>query len=561
MSKSKDGQSAHQDPPPKPTPAQQASALKLLLVGAAVALALVYFLGQILDHESRTTAFWVYGRYAGVALFAWVGHSIGLGRGRVVAENLECLAIAVVMALILKYFLVEAYKIPTGSMQPTILGDKDTAIFDRVLVNKFAYLVDEPERYDVIVFKFPLDRSKNYIKRLIGLPGERIVLFGGNIYAADRQPDGSVGPMRIARKSRSVREAVMKTVYPSGRPQESFDSDFKVLAGSHSVGNDSITLNAGTRIRYGRGEPVRDRYDDGYDVDWGISIPSHVVEFGKHVVSDLGLRFEVNPGAGCSELRLVIQANDIEHRGILAVGPVKGKDESGSESSTRIESGFVSASGDELIKIGTQGPVVAEKSDLRLQPWKSVEVAFFHVDQELILEVDGEEVLSFPYEIAEESDSSLAPGYYPWPRSPETNAVTLEVRGGQATLSDLEVLRDIHYTTPGRTTRLAFDIPDDALFALGDNTENSHDGRMWAAERVRLPDGTEVLRERRDYGWDTREFIDIYGETRQTPFGVEPVIERRGVNAFNYIPRNLLLGKAIAVFWPIYPHFRWKLLR
>ena len=536
----------------KPTTEQQAAAFKYLLVGAGLALALVYLLGQILDYESRSTVLWTYGRFAGVALFAWVGHSIGLGKGRVVAENLECLAIAVVMALILKYFLVEAYKIPTGSMQPTILGDENSAIFDRVLVNKFAYLLEDPERYDVIVFKFPLDRSKNYIKRLIGLPGEQITIFGGNIYAAKRGEDGNYGPMKIARKERQIREAVMKLIYPSDRPKETFENSFQVVTGSHSVAGDEVTLAADTRIRFGHGEAIRDRYLDGYDPDWQIKAPDHVAEFGRQVVSDLGVRFDFAPGAGCKQARLSILANGIEHRAVVGVGPGAG---------SRLELGYVGGGGDDLVEVSSLGPTVANDPDLSIEPGDTVELAFFHVDQELVLEIDGEPRLSFPYEIAESPGSNAAPDILPMPRISDRNAVEVEIRGGPAVLEDLAILRDIHYTTHGRATKMVFDIPDDSLFAMGDNTQNSHDGRMWAAEKVVFKNGPEVLRERRDYGWDTKEFIDIYGETYRTPRGQEPVIERRGVGPFNFIPKNLLLGKAIAVFWPIFPHFRWKLLR
>ncbi|MFH0946550.1 MAG: signal peptidase I [Planctomycetota bacterium] len=541
-----------QPPPQKPTAGQQAAAFRFLLVGAGLALVLVYFLGQILDYESRSTVLWTYGRFAGVALFAWVGHSIGLGKGRVVAENLECLAIAVVMALILKYFLVEAYKIPTGSMQPTILGDENSAIFDRVLVNKFAYLVDDPERYDVIVFKFPLDRSKNYIKRLIGLPGEQITIFGGNIYASRRGEDGTFGPMKIARKERQIREAVMKTVYPSGRPNETFDAAFQVVTGSHSVDGDEVTLSAGTQIRFGHGEPIRDRYLDGYDPDWQIRAPDHVAEFGREVVSDLGVRFEFSPGAGCKEARLSILANEIEHRAVVGIGRDTG---------SRLESGYVGSAGDDLVAVCSLGTVVANDPDLSIEPGETVEIAFFHVDQELVLEIDGRQRLSFPYEISESSGSEAAPGVFPMPRRSDRNSVVVEIRGGPATLDGLKILRDIHYTNHGHSGKNVFEIPDDSLFALGDNTQNSHDGRMWTAERVTFKDGRKVLREHRDYGWDTLEFIDIYGETYRAPYGQEPIIDRKGIDPFNFIPRNLLLGKAIAVFWPIFPHFRWKLLR
>src|SRR5262245_53729182 len=65
--------------------------------------------------------------------------------GRVLVENIESLGIAIVMALVLKYFLIEAYKIPTGSMQPTIMGSPQVS--DRVLVNKYIYLLSEPQRF------------------------------------------------------------------------------------------------------------------------------------------------------------------------------------------------------------------------------------------------------------------------------------------------------------------------------------------------------------------------------------------------------------------------------
>ena len=113
----------------------------------------------------------------------------------IISENIECLAIAIAMALILKFFIIEAYKIPSGSMQPTIMGNAEIGLYDRVLVNKFIYLVDEPERFDIIVFKYPLDQSKNYIKRLIGLPGEAVGIRGGDIYIngeIERKPESAV---------------------------------------------------------------------------------------------------------------------------------------------------------------------------------------------------------------------------------------------------------------------------------------------------------------------------------------------------------------------------------
>lgn len=102
-------------------------------------------------------------------------------------ENIEAIVIAVVLALFIRTFVVQAFKIPSGSMQPTLL------IGDHILVNKFIYGVGipftdiklfdikEPGRGDVIVFIYPEDESKDYIKRVVGLPGDTIQIIDKQI--------------------------------------------------------------------------------------------------------------------------------------------------------------------------------------------------------------------------------------------------------------------------------------------------------------------------------------------------------------------------------------------
>ncbi len=98
-----------------------------------------------------------------------------------VRENVEALVIAIILALFIRAFVVQAFKIPSGSMQNTLL------IGDYILVNKFAYglrspigyykmvNLGSPHRGDVIVFRYPEDPSIDYIKRVIGVPGDKIV--------------------------------------------------------------------------------------------------------------------------------------------------------------------------------------------------------------------------------------------------------------------------------------------------------------------------------------------------------------------------------------------------
>ncbi len=103
-------------------------------------------------------------------------------------EYAEALAIAVVLALIIRALVIQAFSIPSGSMLPTLL------IGDYLLVNKFIYgirnpfnnkvliPITRPQRGDVVVFIFPQDPSKDYIKRVMGLPGERVQIINKKLY-------------------------------------------------------------------------------------------------------------------------------------------------------------------------------------------------------------------------------------------------------------------------------------------------------------------------------------------------------------------------------------------
>ncbi|MFC1643560.1 signal peptidase I [Chlamydiota bacterium] len=88
----------------------------------------------------------------------------------------KSILIAFIIALIARTFIVQAFKIPTGSMEPTLHGD--VLFGDRVLVNKFAYHIGKPKRGDVVVFRTVniagLDGQKDYIKRAAALPGEKV---------------------------------------------------------------------------------------------------------------------------------------------------------------------------------------------------------------------------------------------------------------------------------------------------------------------------------------------------------------------------------------------------
>jgi signal peptidase I len=103
-------------------------------------------------------------------------------------QALKTIVIVILIALFIRTFVVQAFDIPSGSMQPTLLPG------DYILVSKFIYGIripfvnirmfsyKEPKRGDVIVFIYPKDPSKDFIKRVIGVQGETVQIIEGKIY-------------------------------------------------------------------------------------------------------------------------------------------------------------------------------------------------------------------------------------------------------------------------------------------------------------------------------------------------------------------------------------------
>ncbi len=117
---------------------------------------------------------------------------MSLKKKSVLRDWIESIVIAFCLAMVIRAFVVQAFKIPTGSMRMTLLEG------DLILVNKFIYgakipftklrlpALNQPKRGDVVVFIYPEDKKKDFIKRLVGLPGESVEIKGGSIYINDK---------------------------------------------------------------------------------------------------------------------------------------------------------------------------------------------------------------------------------------------------------------------------------------------------------------------------------------------------------------------------------------
>jgi len=157
-------------------------------------------------------------------------------------EYIESIIIAILIALFIRTFIICAYKIPSRSMVPTLL------VGDHILVNKFIYGVkipllrrtiipfSEPKRGEIVVFIFPNDRSKDFIKRVIGVGGDKIEIKNKTIFINDKEFKDSFGVYSdslILPKSMQPRDnfgpvnVPEKTIFVMGdNRDESLDSRF-----------------------------------------------------------------------------------------------------------------------------------------------------------------------------------------------------------------------------------------------------------------------------------------------------------------------------------------------
>ena len=460
-------------------------------------------------------------------------------------DNVEAMLMAVVMALVLKYFLVEAYRIPTGSMQPTLMGNRDTGIFDRILVDKWSYQVRDPERWEVAVFRFPLDRSKNYVKRIVGVGPEEFRVFQGDLWHRDAAGE----PWRILRRPRHVQEETWLALAKAEPTEPLFFGDPDP---AWTAGRD-VTLTGDVRMRYGRSRAaIMDGYNDGYPDALKDAIPASRRNSNSSPVGDLKVDGRVTVDAGVREVAVELREGPRVYRFLLP-GPAAPADEV-----VRIESTMAAAAGP-----GVEPFVATAASEgLRLEAGTGYRFAAQNLDDLLELSVDGEVVASL--EVPATGN--------------QASAAYLETRGGRTDLADLMVYRDIYYKSDGLVTETT--IPDGHYFMMGDNTLDSADSRMWQLHHLEAEaeDGSwhplagnhrsgSGRHSQSDFAADVNPLTSSLGTPDLRPitwfrdeWGELHTLEagawREGAPMTTpapLVPRHMMLGRAISVFWPLKP--------
>lgn len=147
---------------------------------------------------------------------------------QLIKENAAVVIIAFILAMLIRTFVTSPYKIPTGSMKPTLIEG------DKIFVSKFIYRFKDPQRGDVIVFKYPEDPRKAFIKRLIAKPDERVQIIDGNIWI-----DG-----KLVEEPQQVRRIYYYNQGPYGRVAE----EVKVPQDSYYVLGDNSASSRDSRF-------------------------------------------------------------------------------------------------------------------------------------------------------------------------------------------------------------------------------------------------------------------------------------------------------------------------
>ncbi|MFO0899864.1 MAG: signal peptidase I [Pirellulales bacterium] len=567
---------------------------------------------------------------APVATAAKPPHSVN----RTVRETVESIVVAFILAFLFRTFEAEAFVIPTGSMAPTLQGrhkdftcpecgyryrvnasgevEDESSILefrpdnnrvggdrragrmvfsglcplcrfpateldkkpsfngDRILVGKFPYDFADPERWDVVVFKYPGDAKTNFIKRLVGLPKETVRIYRGDLYV---KPEGAPDDaFKIARKPPEKVQAMLQEVYSSDYPAPDLEKSkwparwqpwpagaaggwttadhgrsFQLAAdgGEHwlryqhilPTSRDWRELRAQASARPGADPTLSDRmrpqlitdfyaYNTGRSRDDFNSQPNSRIEtLGLHWVGDLAVdcTLEVGKAQGTALFDLV---------------------EGGQHFRCSIDLGTGAAA------LSTDGaPQFAPKAQTSVRGPGSYEICFANVDDQLLLWVDGR-VVQFDQPTTFDQFDLPTGEPVSTPRDlGDLAPVGVGGKDAELTVRHLRVRRDIYYiagrkfgglvdydfrgnnfrfdaedlaelmSNPARWSAFdnleAADYPlaEDQFFVLGDNSPYSKDSRLWSEES--LPGA-------------------LHGNKRLG----------------HYVDRDLLVGKALFIYWP-----------
>jgi signal peptidase I len=467
-------------------------------------------------------------------------------RAAEVANTFEWLITAFILAFLFRAFVMEAFRIPTGSMADTLKGahfrlrcpqcgykyDYGLGNYgvprdriprralnpkpsrcpscghgqptggampisngDRILVLKCIYQFFEPKQWDVVVFKNPLNPSENYIKRLVGRPGETVEIIDGDVYINGQ----------ISRKPAKIQDELWMPVYDNdyqpvrpGEPSTRFGFNGQRLWRQpfKNVADSKWEIDNYNPTRFRLDSPV-DRvntmtYSTAAGNDFRATYAYDDVRDYKNMpyCSDLMVRFYADPSQSQGRIGIALSKYQTDYKAWV--------DFAGEMAITKTEKDGKTT--DLIRRMPIQPPAIN----------KATLIKFANVDHQLIFQVGTRKLT---YDLGRGSDDA-------GPRKMNIQPQVKIFGSGKLTLSHVAILRDIHYTAKkfansreiGRATQgNPFKLGEDEFLVLGDNSPNSEDSRWWNRRGI----------------------------------GNNGISYREGV-----VPRDYLVGKALFVYWP-----------
>ena len=444
-------------------------------------------------------------------------------------------------SLLIQSFVGDTYVIRTGSMEPTVVGRPDRG--DRVLLSPLPYSVRDPRRFEVVLFTYPNNRSMRYLKRLVGMPDEQLIIAGGDLYLADAEFGGELsegyrdGRVRILRKPARTQEDLLQTLpVLFKRELQPLDTakvnrHFRVSLNGGSIEDEegSVLLKSpGELVLEGRRQP-RDILYDALDTE-AEGAPQTTGLGGEKAVGDLSLRVEICGQSPQGSLSLTI--HDPVGRG------------DASATLTLAPTGHC--------EITWKSQVLATGTiHIPKEGWHSVRLD--NIDDRIQLFLDDRLLLSGDYRHPpQDPDDRIveAPG-----------GISLALKRGSVSLRSVELRRDIHWLSEGSWR---FIIPPDHFVFLGDNTASSSDSRAWRQVFLRIKATGQILRGDRQgvvaggrsivgrNPWEMPDgrwvFVDLLGQRHV--FEEPREYEILGDRATPYVPRSAIQAVGIAVVGP-----------
>ena len=515
---------------------------------------------------------------------------MGARREPGIRNCIDGLASAVIFLVLMKYFAAEAYVIPSGSMQPTLIGSPWAGVQDRVLVDKTSYLARGPARWDVAAFRNPLRATQNLVKRVIGLPGETISIAGGNLHLVGA--DGEA----VLRRPVALLDSQWREVFPARArrrgEQRLLGASFVAERGAWQEADGLLSL----RQERADADAVllfADASSGGLVDDPRDGLPDCVADAGiaaagpSEAVQDVRVEFAVRGSAPDPDLRVELAIERPGH--------------------ARRSFGLRIADGHGVLIAADEGGASATSTsfDVPLEGGAPCTLRFTHVDDECVAELDGREVARLDCAAFRTVDALI----------PDAGlgavALRIEVRGAvDLLIAGLRIERDVQYRASCLATSAVtrFTVPADRYFVLGDEPRDSIDSRDWSVIAVgatgdgrlvdprvhtraevlkgalrtvsseRLPEVDEnpvfVPSESMVLFTDTiGELHELRGEPLPNPH-VEfidsltvPWIRgadgdwQPALEAAPFVPRDAFLGRVVFVFWPLWPEYRLGVVR